>query len=917
MSENQKTYRGEDKNMAVRCMGCMETYSEEFKVCPYCGYMRDSQPEQPFHIKPGIVLADRYLIGKAIGWGGFGVTYLAWDIKLEKKVAIKEYLPGEFCTRVPGESELTIFDKERREQFESGKDEFFKEAKRLMTLQKEAEIVSVYDVFEDNNTVYIVMEYLDGITLKEYLKQNGPMKAEEAVSVILPVIEALRKAHKINLIHRDIAPDNIFLLKDGKVKLIDFGAARFATTKHSRSLSVILKPGYAPPEQYRSNGDQGPWTDVYAVCATLYRMITGTVPEEAPDRTIEDKLKEPSKLAPYPVPDNVENAIINGLNVMVEYRTPSMDKLREELMSDSVTRVWVKPKREDTGRWPRWMKAAVAVGVTAGISCLILAMVWVWNAVVHSAYDPIVVPNLCGKEISVAREQAESQGFIMTENEKKYDDVIPSGYILSQDKEPGKTGEDGNVIFVTVSAGRENIYMPDVCGLKQEEAEEQLKTLGFVVSIRTSNVSYTAPGYVESQDLDEGNAYHKGQEVILTVSEGRTDWDTGKEAEVPELTGMSYEEAKQTAGKAGFYVYKADRVYSNDQEKGTVMKQDPERGRGMQGDIIGLTVSLGPEMIRVPDVQLLSEEEARRILTEAGFKVEVAEEDVGTDVTAGHVIRQDMAAESELVKGSKVTIYVNRPENEEEVMTAPESTGVYSETEAETGQESQTPVRQPSSSESDPEEHVSAPTTAAQAENPTEPTKQPQAVTQYRKRTRSRFDSTTKMNGMEEYQTPTVNTSYGEWSGWTEEARTESSTVDVETRQEQYQAVVGKEYNYYCYTYWRNGEQWYTYDEWGANYYGNGNYQYLERGWGEELALNTDYGGGHWGTSNQTGGTIWFYLGQRDKTETRTRTLYRWRAINTTTTYHYYSNWGSWSQWQNTPISGSDLVQVETRTVYQ
>ena len=241
--------------MAIRrCMGCMSTYEAIDEMCPFCGYIEGTPAKEAYHIKPGSLLHDRYTVGRAIGFGGFGITYIAWDNKLMQKVAIKEYMPSEYATRVPGNLTVTIYDGERYTEFMTGLQKFLDEAQRLAKFQNVPGIVRILDCFSENLTAYIVMEYLDGMTLKQYLAEHGgKLPYEEAVEFILPVLAALQAVHKEGIIHRDISPDNIFITEDGKVKLLDFGAARYASTGYSKSLSVILKPGYAPAEQYLSH----------------------------------------------------------------------------------------------------------------------------------------------------------------------------------------------------------------------------------------------------------------------------------------------------------------------------------------------------------------------------------------------------------------------------------------------------------------------------------------------------------------------------------------------------------------------------------------------------------------------------------------------------------------------------------------
>ena len=267
-------------NGKFRCAGCMKELNEEFEVCS-CGYKNDSGANLTHCLQVGTVLDDTYVIGKVIGEGGFGITYVGWDRDLEKKVAIKEFYMDGFTSRnstVSSEVNSKVGDDE--ELFEVNREKFINEAKILASFMEESGIVTVYRFFRENNTAYIVMEYVEGITLKEYLRQKGKLSVEETIGLIGPVMNSLAKVHEKNLVHRDISPDNIMITADGRGKLIDFGAAREANGGN-KSLSVVLKHGFAPVEQYQSKGNQGPWTDVYALSATIYKCITGVILPEA------------------------------------------------------------------------------------------------------------------------------------------------------------------------------------------------------------------------------------------------------------------------------------------------------------------------------------------------------------------------------------------------------------------------------------------------------------------------------------------------------------------------------------------------------------------------------------------------------------------------------------------------------------
>ena len=322
--------------MEKRCLKCMELFNAEFEICPHCGHIVGNFDLDSLQLYPGSILHDRYLVGCAIGEGGFGIAYIGWDKILEQKVAIKEYLPSDFSSRLPGKTEVKIFPGEKELYFRTGMKKVLDEARALAKLSAIPGIVSVKDYFEENNTAYIVMEFIEGITLQEYLKKHKRLKAEDALELLRPVFKALTYVHEAGLIHRDISTDNIMIDKLNNVKLIDFGAARTIANEQHRSISIVLKHGYAPEEQYRSNGKQGPWTDIYAISAVLYRCITGVLPESANDRLHNDSLKSPTDLG-IDINLQIEKVIMKGLSIYSEDRYQTVNDMLEDLEEKTVS----------------------------------------------------------------------------------------------------------------------------------------------------------------------------------------------------------------------------------------------------------------------------------------------------------------------------------------------------------------------------------------------------------------------------------------------------------------------------------------------------------------------------------------------------------------------------------------------------
>ncbi len=318
-------------NTEILCMGCMIDKGN-LDVCPECGWKEGTLPESSAQLPPRTALQNQYLLGKVLGQGGFGITYLAWDMNIERKVAVKEYFPHSLAGRADDRTTVSIFSDKAKEPFAYGLSKFMEEGKTLAKFQEHPGIVSVITFLKANDTGYMVMEYVDGMTFKEYLEQQGgKIPFETARKIMMPVMDALREIHSANLLHRDISPDNIYITGKGQIKLLDFGAARYAMGEQSKSLSVILKDGYAPEEQYRTKGSQGPWTDVYALGATFYKAITGETPPQALDRMAADDLIPPSAYG-INISKCAEDVLMNSLSVRAENRLQNVREFQELLV---------------------------------------------------------------------------------------------------------------------------------------------------------------------------------------------------------------------------------------------------------------------------------------------------------------------------------------------------------------------------------------------------------------------------------------------------------------------------------------------------------------------------------------------------------------------------------------------------------
>lgn len=294
-------------------------------------------------LKPGVILKERYKIEEVIGAGGFGITYRAWDPLLQSYVAIKEYYPSGIATRSADSSKVCVPVGQEQREYHRGRIRFLKEAQDVARFQSEPNIVSIYDYLEENDTAYMVMEYLHGCTLKQYIREHGGrLDTDHILHICLSVLDALAVVHKAGMIHRDISPENIFICEDLTVKLIDFGATKQVYLDGEQTMSVVLKPGYAPPEQYAKKDKQGPWTDIYALGATLYFAATGEKPEESFGRVLEDTIKPVCEVNPE-IPRAMSQVIMRAMSVKIEDRYQTVEAMREALLAGEGQNAQMEP----------------------------------------------------------------------------------------------------------------------------------------------------------------------------------------------------------------------------------------------------------------------------------------------------------------------------------------------------------------------------------------------------------------------------------------------------------------------------------------------------------------------------------------------------------------------------------------------
>lgn len=591
MSENNKKI----------CLGCMQEINTDDIKCPHCGFDPNAYKVNPRCLRLGTKLAGKYIIGRVIGEGGFGITYIGWDEKLELPIAIKEFFPPKIASRdtTTGNNTIYMFDHADEKSFEEGMRRSVKEARSMSKLEAYEGIVSIRDFFNENKTAYIIMEYVDGETLKEYLKENEKMEPEDVLKVMKPVMKALEQMHRTGMIHRDISPDNIMIRRDGQVKLIDFGAARVAQEEDEKSLTVMLKRGFSPEEQYRSKGHQGPWTDIYALCATMYYMLTGVIPPESMERVLEDKYVS---LKEYDIEldTKIADAIDKGLCVLAKNRYQSMSDLIHDIYGEEEK--LVIPKKDMAS-----MEVESAVGETVLDDNSTVLMDDENKTVLMDEAEEIN-PIVVGKN-KIVKFNGKKKIFAVI---VLLAIVLVGGTFAFIAQNSGNKEELANVASKenavttpTVSptptaeiTATPEVLMPNLVNQKIEEITPQIQSIQQGANIKTIEVySNTIPvGNIVSQLPEAGSLLNPSQPLVVTLEVSK-----GEELmTVPNVKGKSLTTAKSKLKKSGLKL-KTKSKYSSSYSKGKVISQNKKASAKVKKNTtIQLVVSKGPKPTKKP-----------------------------------------------------------------------------------------------------------------------------------------------------------------------------------------------------------------------------------------------------------------------------------------------------------------------------
>ena len=526
-------------NIDNLCMSCMnELYGE--KQCPKCGYYVDSPQISPY-LPLKTPVGDKYIIGKVLSSNSEGVTYMAYDIDRKSPVVIREFLPEKFIDRNMNSTEVAIKN-EWKDLYYAYLRKFLNLWRSLARVRGLSALVPVIDIIEENNTAYAISEYVESISLREFLlrSQTGYLNWEKAKVLFMPVLSTLSTLHKAGIYHYGINPDNLMIGRDGKLRLSGFSIsdARLEGTEFSPEQFE----GYTPIEQYSYNYNEGAWSDVYGFSAVLYRALVGSVPQDAVSRSMNDQLIIPARYAEI-IPVYVINALMNGLQVNPEDRTQDIEALREELSAtpgnvvSSFSGVNV-PKREERPKPPAQpveeddkstiIRTIVIVSlIVVGVGLIFFGAYlgydhFIKNKEEQTTEAPIVamieVPNFVNSSYDMVAQNPVQNSRFKINSVLEYSDEVEKGYIISQSLEAGTSVETGSEITFVVSKGREFVTIPPVKDTNIDYAKQTLEEAGFVVNIITkeNNGDYTE-GNVAEITPAEGTSKTKGTDVFVQV----------------------------------------------------------------------------------------------------------------------------------------------------------------------------------------------------------------------------------------------------------------------------------------------------------------------------------------------------------------------------------------------------------------
>lgn len=558
------------------CLGCMNDNGGE-KICPMCGFDNSTKnPEDCLPVKS--LIQNRYYLGTVLDKDGEGITYIGWDNTRMAKIKVKEYFPQGFALRNPDKTVSIAED--GKYTFNEGLLEFI-EINRTVMISTLPSLIQIYDVFEENGTAYAVMEYVSGITLEEFLEKNGgTLKWEQARPLFLPVIDTVGGMNEIGYIHGGISTETIIVGRDGKLRISEYSIKKLRATNNE--LEYKIYGGFAACEQYGIRDYQvGTYTDVYGLCATLFRVLIGSVPPEAAQRIHSDVMTIPARFAEE-LPHPVLAALANGLQVIPQNRTKNIEIFKNEMVYGEIEEpkpVKQPSKSEEKNAAPK-KKSSSAKYVLISALCTVLVFGIIGAILVFTVFkdevfkndavtssDSIIsieapqtdslgdidsgaevtaklypVPNLSGKYFAEISDEDDYEMFEFIISDKEFSNEFPKGTICKQSVAAGSKAVRDTKVEVTISLGPKEISIANLKGLDETNAKLELLKQGFLyenIKILEKYDEDSEPDTVLEQSPKYGEKVSTDVvvEIYLNSYEGDTSSDNSSTSNYQNGTG--------------------------------------------------------------------------------------------------------------------------------------------------------------------------------------------------------------------------------------------------------------------------------------------------------------------------------------------------------------------------------------------
>lgn len=552
-----------------RCIGCMREFDADIHVCPYCGF-DDETPIAKDYLKPRTFLHDRYLVGKPLRYNGEGISYIGYDYSVDSVVEIREYFPDQLCFRAEDGSQNLVIQPGCETKFKTFLIDFMELNENLMKMRTLTSFEQTYQVFEENNTAYAVREHVEGITFAQYLQENaGELDWPEVYELFKPLLENITVMHGYQILHRGISPDTIRVTKSGALKLCDFciSAARNIKTGITSQIYV----GYAAPEQFSASIYQGTWTDVYAICAVIYRALTGSRPPEFNNRGYKENIIPPGILNSS-VPQDASDAIMQGLSQLTDNRTKTAGILLSQLrnIEKNEPDIQIDLEEDEEIEPPEKPKryGLMALLITGGILIvvgifLIIFVLWGGNSgdsssssssssessssssesssmssswssssssssmsssdnqsSVDQNQNTFSMISLKGELYQWAKDDTTLQALFNLQAEYEYSDEVEEGYIIEQDIKEGEIIPVGSTVKVTVSKGTRYPTIPSFTSTTtKDQYTAWLDELNIPFTISVVTTGKAQSGVVVDTNPKAGSSIdlESGVKVVVSV----------------------------------------------------------------------------------------------------------------------------------------------------------------------------------------------------------------------------------------------------------------------------------------------------------------------------------------------------------------------------------------------------------------